>query len=56
MWTKQQNFGQYTTDENPLLLHTNMDGGHGGASGRYEQYRNFAKEFAFVLHLAERLE
>jgi oligopeptidase B len=37
------------TDQNPLLLHTNMDAGHGGASGRFRSQRETAMEFAFVL-------
>lgn len=35
--------------ENPILLHVNMNTGHGGASGRYERYRMDAKEYAFIL-------
>ena len=35
------------TDENLLILHTNMDAGHGGASGRFEQYKESAMEYAF---------
>jgi oligopeptidase B len=37
-----------------LLLKTNMDAGHGGASGRYERYRETAFEYAFLLDLAGR--
>ncbi|PWJ36145.1 S9 family peptidase [Sediminitomix flava] len=37
------------TDHNTLLLKTNMDAGHGGASGRFERYREVAFEFAYVL-------
>jgi oligopeptidase B len=37
------------TDKNPLLLKINMEAGHGGASGRYQRYRDVAEEFAFVL-------
>jgi len=37
------------TDDNHLLLHTNMDFGHGGASGRFERYKETALEFAFIL-------
>jgi oligopeptidase B len=37
------------TDNNLLLLKTNMDAGHGGASGRYEQLKETAFEFAFLL-------
>jgi oligopeptidase B len=39
------------TDDNPLLLQTNMDFGHGGASGRFEQYKETALEYAFMLML-----
>ncbi len=41
------------TDDNLLLLQTNMDFGHGGASGRFEQYRETALEYAFMLLLLE---
>jgi oligopeptidase B len=37
------------TDKNPLLLHTNMSGGHGGASGRFERYKVLSLEYAFML-------
>jgi len=37
------------TDDNVLLLKTNMDGGHGGASGRYDYLREVAFDFAFIL-------
>jgi oligopeptidase B len=40
------------TDKNPLLLYTNMDAGHGGASGRFQAYKETAMEFAFLLDLA----
>jgi oligopeptidase B len=40
------------TDRNPLLLHTNMDAGHGGASGRFRRLRQTALEYAFILDLA----
>ena len=44
------------TDQNPLLLHTNMEAGHGGASGRYQRYKETAMEYAFLLDLAGRAE
>jgi oligopeptidase B len=39
----------YKTDHNPLLLKTNMGAGHGGASGRYDAYRETAFDYAFML-------
>ena len=40
------------TDNNKLLMNTNMEAGHGGTSGRFEQYREIALEYAFLLDLA----
>jgi len=39
------------TNKNLLLLDTNMDAGHGGASGRFEALKEVAKEFTFLLDL-----
>ncbi|SDB35697.1 oligopeptidase B [Flavobacteriaceae bacterium MAR_2010_188] len=41
------------TDDNLLLLDTDMDVGHGGASGRFERYKRTALVFAFLLKLEE---
>lgn len=38
------------TDDNILLLHMNMDSGHGGATGRYDGIKETAFEFAFILN------
>ncbi len=40
------------TNNNPVFLHTNMDAGHGGASGRFRQYKEIALQYAFLLDLA----
>ncbi len=39
------------TNDTLLFLDTNMDAGHGGASGRFEALKELAKEFAFLLDL-----
>jgi len=41
----------YKTDDNLLLMHTNMEAGHGGASGRFKRYKEFALEYSFFLML-----
>ena len=37
------------TDNHPLLLITNMEAGHGGASVRYDYLKEIAFDYAFVL-------
>lgn len=39
------------TDDNLLLLHCNMETGHGGASGRFKVHKETAMEYAFILML-----
>jgi oligopeptidase B len=43
----------FKTDDNLLLLDTNMSAGHGGASGRFEAIKELAKEYSFLLDLEE---
>ena len=38
-------------DDTVLYLVTNMDAGHGGASGRFESLKELAREFSFLLDL-----
>ena len=44
------------TDDNLLLLRTNMGAGHGGASGRFEALKETAKDYTFILALENKLE
>lgn len=46
-WTAK--LREMKTDNNILLLKTNMDAGHSGASGRYESLKELAFEYAFIL-------
>jgi len=41
------------TDDNLLLLKTNMGAGHGGKSGRFDRLREVAEEYAFILRAFE---
>lgn len=40
------------TDQKPLLLHTNMDAGHGGAAGRFDRLEEVAMVYAFAIKTA----
>ncbi|UCG85872.1 MAG: S9 family peptidase [Gemmatimonadota bacterium] len=42
------------TDDNVILLKTNMEAGHGGASGRFRRLRETALQYAFMIDLAGR--
>jgi oligopeptidase B len=45
---------KYKTDQNPLLLKTQMSAGHFGKMSRFEVYKEYAEEYAFVLHQSGR--
>lgn len=40
------------TDNNTIVLRTNMETGHGGTTGRFKVYKEIAEEFAFIVDLA----
>ena len=40
------------TDDNTLVLRTNMETGHGGTTGRFKVYQEIAQEWAFIVDLA----
>ena len=42
---------EFKKGNNLLFLNTNMDSGHGGASGRFEAIKEVAKEYAFLFDL-----
>ena len=44
------------TGGGPVLLKTNMDAGHGGASGRFDSLKDTALEFAFAIAAIEQAE
>jgi oligopeptidase B len=44
---------RYNTGSEPVLMHVNLEAGHGGKSGRYEHMREIAREYGFVIALAE---
>ena len=51
-WEPAKYVGKLRTiksDATPLLLHINMDAGHGGASGRYDYLKEIAFDYAFML-------
>lgn len=39
------------SDKDPILFRTNLDAGHGGASGRYDSMRDLAADYAFLLRM-----
>ena len=44
------------TDNNLLLLKTNMSAGHAGVSGRYEMLKEIAFMYAFILKIFDQIE
>ena len=46
---------EYNKSENIILLHTNMETGHSGASGRFEPLKEVAMEYAFLIGLEKNI-
>lgn len=44
---------EYKTNDNLLLFKTDMEAGHGGASGRFKRINDTALEYAFFIDLLE---
>ena len=44
------------TNDNELVMHTDMESGHGGASGRFDAIKDVARDYAWVLNLAGKTE
>ena len=45
----------YKTDSNVILLNTNMNTGHGGASGRFDAIKEVARDYSFLLQLEDQI-
>lgn len=43
----------FKTDDNLVLLDMNMSSGHGGASGRYDRYKEMAMYYSFILFVLD---
>lgn len=50
---KLRDYHQGTTK---IMMHTDMETGHGGASGRFDALKEIAREYAFILDLEGKLE
>ena len=46
---------EYKTDNNLLLLKTEMEAGHGGKSGRDGAIEDIAFDYAFILKIADKI-
>jgi oligopeptidase B len=47
-----QKLREMSTSRNKILLHVNMEAGHGGVSGRFRRHKETAMEYAFMLDLS----
>ena len=46
---------EYNKSDNIIFLHTNMETGHSGASGRFEPLKEVAMEYAFLIGLEKNI-
>jgi len=46
---------EFKTDKNILIMHTNMEAGHGGASGRFNALKETARDYCFIIDLESRI-
>ena len=44
---------EYNQSDNPILMKMNLIGGHGGLSGKINQFNEIAEEFNFIINLVE---
>lgn len=47
---------EFKTDNNILIMHIDMEAGHGGASGRFDSLKETARDYSFVIDLEGRTE
>ncbi len=47
---------QFNTSQEKMMMHCNMEAGHGGKSGRFRRYKETALEYAYLLKLAGRID
>lgn len=44
------------TNDNMIVMHTNMDAGHGGASGRFDSLKELVRDYSFIMDLEGKTE
>ena len=44
---------EFSQSNNPILMKMNLIGGHGGLSGKINQFNEIAEEFNFIINLVE---
>lgn len=46
---------EFNSGNNPIYLKTNMDAGHGGATGRFKRFKEIAFEYSFLIYLSKKI-